>query len=423
MTIYRGRSYLDKHRFADRALPDTPPAQLGIVVTIPCHNEAHLLDTLDSLEQCEPPPCEVEVIILVNSHSSHSREIHIRNRQTVEEVQDWKDLAPRKYSYYVLYFPDLPPKHAGVGLARKIAMDEAVDRLEQANNSDGIIVGLDADSLVRENYLMAIFQHFQQNPHTEAASIHFEHPLSGKEYNEKIYEGILQYELFLRYYIEGLRYARYPFAYHTIGSSMAVRSRAYQRQGGMNRRKAGEDFYFLQKFIEQGTLSEIPTTTVIPSPRPSNRVPFGTGKAIQDWLEEETLAYPSYAFRTFEDLAILCSRSPELYVNSEIVDELPLSIQTYFEEENWIQKLTEIRLHVASQQAFTKRFFQTFDGLKVLKFVHFCRDNHYLPIDIPLVAKELGEKIFPEKINENSLYSLLLLYRAHQRRSDYFIPL
>ena len=423
MTIYRGRSYLDKHRFTNRAISNPPAAKLGIVITIPCHNESHLLHTLDSLEQCEIPPCEVEVIIVLNAKDSDSKNIHDQNKQTAKEVQVWKHKSPKKFTYHLLSFPQLPPKHAGVGLARKIAMDEAVDRLEQANNSDGIIVGLDADSLVRENYLMAIFQHFQQNPHTEATSIHFEHPLSGEAYPEKVYEGILRYELFLRYYIEGLRYARYPFAYHTIGSSMAVRSSAYQKQGGMNRRKAGEDFYFLQKFIEQGTLSEIHTTTVIPSPRPSNRVPFGTGKAIQDWLEEESLTYPSYAFRTFEDLAILCSRSPELYVNSEIVDELPLSIQTYFEEENWIQKLTEIRLHVASQQAFIKRFFQTFDGLKVLKFVHFCRDNHYLPIDIPLVAKELGEKIFPEKINENSLYSLLLLYRAHQRRSDYFIPL
>ncbi len=33
-------------------------------------------------------------------------------------------------------------------------------------------------------------------------------------------------------------------AYHTIGSSMAVRCSAYAKIGGMNRRKAGEDFIF-----------------------------------------------------------------------------------------------------------------------------------------------------------------------------------
>ncbi|MEZ4848575.1 MAG: hypothetical protein R3B93_08135 [Bacteroidia bacterium] len=73
----------------------------------------------------------------------------------------------------------------------------------------------------------------------------------------------------------------YLHAFHCVGSSMAVRSIAYQKRGGMNRRKAGEDFYFLQKFIAEGTLAELSTTKVIPSPRASEKVPFGTGRAIK----------------------------------------------------------------------------------------------------------------------------------------------
>ena len=53
----------------------------------------------------------------------------------------------------------------------------------------------------------------------------------------------------------------------------------------MNRKKAGEDFYFLQKLFDAGHFSECNTTRVIPSPRPSDRVIFGTGPAIREYLE------------------------------------------------------------------------------------------------------------------------------------------
>ena len=423
MTIYRGRSYLDKHRFTPRAISSPPSSHLKMIVTIPCHNETNLLSTLNSIENCSPPPCEVEIIILINSHAQHSQAIHDQNTQTLSEVANWKSASQRTYTYHLLHFPELPKKHAGVGLARKIAMDEAVDRLTQAGNSDGIILGLDADTEVVPNYLKAVWEHFQNQPDTEAASIYFEHPLSGEAYDSRVYEGIIRYELFLRYYIEGLRYAHYPFAFHTIGSSMAVRSMAYQKQGGMNRRKAGEDFYFLHKFISQGTLSEIQNTSTFPSPRPSDKVPFGTGKAILQWLDQESSIYFAYPPQTFEDLRMFCAHVKDFYRDTAILKSLPASIQGFFEAEGWEEKLGEIRSHVSSQHAFVKRFYQNFDGLRVLKFVHFCQDGHYAKEDIQAAATKLGDKVFPKKLTDFSLLDLLHTYREHQRKSRYTIPL
>src|SRR4029434_9989987 len=100
----------------------------------------------------------------------------------------------------------------------------------------------------------------------------------------EIYKAIAAYELHLRYYLQALRTAGFPHGYHTIGSSMAVRARTYMEQGGMNRRQAGEDFYFLHKLIPLGGFTELNSTTVYPLPRPSNRVPFGTGRAVSEWL-------------------------------------------------------------------------------------------------------------------------------------------
>ncbi|MEM6806764.1 MAG: glycosyltransferase family A protein, partial [Bacteroidota bacterium] len=216
-----------------------------MLIVIPCYAESELLETLDSLEKNTKTAFQTEVIIVLNAGEHASEEVVVQNRKTEKEFEHWLKVGDKKLDYFLLKKNSLPKKHAGVGLARKIGMEEAVGRFELAEEKEGIIVCLDADSRVAENYLNSIYQHFQQHPKTEACSIYFEHPLEGDEFEEDIYRGIIYYELFLRYYIEGLRYAEHPYAYHTIGSSMAVRSTAYERQNGMNRRKAGEDFYFL----------------------------------------------------------------------------------------------------------------------------------------------------------------------------------
>ena len=44
---------------------------------------------------------------------------------------------------------------------------------------------------------------------------------------------------------------------------MAVRAHAYARQGGMNRRQAGEDFYFMQKLVDGEQVENIAEATVL----------------------------------------------------------------------------------------------------------------------------------------------------------------
>ena len=97
-----------------------------------------------------------------------------------------------------------------------------------------------------------------------------------------------------------MKYSNLPYSFHTIGSAFALTASAYARQGGMNRRKAGEDFYFINKLIKGEVFGEINDTTVIPSPRVSNRVPFGTGRAILEGLNTQKDLSLTYDFQSFE---------------------------------------------------------------------------------------------------------------------------
>src|SRR5437764_5368000 len=121
--------YFERFGFAERQIHAPPSSDLGITVVIPCFNEPDLLTTLDSLWNCDPPKCAVEVIVVINSAVNSNEAFRAQNAKTFLEAVDWvRERSRPGFVVHLLHFPDLLPKHAGVGLTRKIGMDEALRR-------------------------------------------------------------------------------------------------------------------------------------------------------------------------------------------------------------------------------------------------------------------------------------------------------
>jgi len=370
-----------------------PASNLGIVVVIPCHDEPTLLDSLASLRNCITPNSNTEVIVIINCSENATKHLIAQNEITFELANEFAKRNSDNVIRFHIFNIQFPDKTAGVGLARKVGMDEAASRFKSIDKN-GIIVCFDADSQCEANYLVEIEKAFEQNPKAPGASIYFEHPLQGSEFTAEVYDGIVNYELFLRYYCNGLRYAEHPFAFQTIGSSMAVKSKIYQAQGGMNKRKAGEDFYFLEKVIPLGNFIEINTTSVIPSPRPSHRVPFGTGKAISNWLlSKSDLCYNPMIF---DDLKLVFSSVDEIYRSKnkgETYHELPHSFRQFVNEHTFNDAMVELLTNTNSLATFSIRFFKWFNLFACLKYAHFCRDNIYPQVPIYQAASALFASI------------------------------
>ncbi len=409
--------YLSKFGFQALSIDDKPNNNLGLIVVIPCFNEPNIIDSIESLAMADEPKKSVEVIVVVNHGEQHSNEIKQQNAESIYDLENWVSNQKSFLKLHIIKAFNLPKKHAGVGLARKIGMDEAVARFHSIDR-DGIIICFDADSTCITNYFTAIESHFIKHPITPGAAIRYEHPIEGKVFDQSIYEGIINYELFLRYYNQGLKYANLPFAFHTVGSSMAVRSSAYQKQGGMNRRKAGEDFYFLQKIIGLGEFTEINNTKVIPSPRISNRVPFGTGKAISDWVQNDTTNYLTYDFKIWERLKSF--QSIIINLQNQNLDDLNFNQQSenkafinFLSKNNFHLDLKEIRLNSTSLKTFKKRFYTWFNAFKVLKLVHYLRDEQYPNKPLFEEAKKMAQKRGFYN-NENNNKELLIAYRQFE---------
>jgi len=388
-------------------IDEAPSNQLGIIVVIPVHNEKDLLISLKSLANCDRPGCFCEVLLVFNASEDSDEEIISRNKAEKKKVQSWydsqKDLC---FKLFTIEQNNLPNKHAGVGLARKIGMDEATRRFNSIENMDGIILCFDADSECEPNYLVEIEKQFLKKPKLNAASIYFEHALKGDKFEESVYEAILYYELHLRYYKNALRYANLPYAYHTIGSSMAVRAKDYVLQGGMNKRKAGEDFYFLQRFTNNPHFHEINSTTVFPSPRPSDRVPFGTGRAIKEILLGQRDEKSSYAFESFTVLK-------EIFHEVDNWEETyPFSpyLKAFLGEKELRESINKIRSNTKNAEDFKKAIFTWFNAFKALKFVHFLRDNYFpnepLAFSVPKLLKEINSNFKTGSEANNLLLAL-----------------
>jgi glycosyltransferase involved in cell wall biosynthesis len=397
-----------------------PPQAPRMIVVIPCYKEPALLRTLQSLYQCRRPECVTEILVVINHPDNAPDEAKKQNEKSLLDARLWIGAhTGDRLHFHVICLPDVPVKTAGVGLARKTGMDEAVFRFHSHGVSDGVIIGFDADAVCDENYLEEIERAFFDGGNIHGASIYYEHPVEGDEFDAEVYKGVLLYELHLRYLNQAMRYTGFPYACHTVGSAFAVRAAVYAKQGGMNRRKAGEDFHFLHKIIPLGNFKEINTTRVIPSPRESDRVPFGTGASMRQWLSKGETALFTYALDAFIELKRFFDLVPCFFnTNPELIEQqcvsLAPAIHTYLQQNNYIGHIMEANNNSASFEAFAKRFFTWFDGLQMVKYLNYSYMHGYSKQPADLAAAFLLQLLGYE-CDLNEAGHLLHVYRAIER--------
>jgi len=352
-------------------------------VVIPAYKELEIRKTLDSLLNASALSFNIGVIIVLNHRQTDSLEVKDLTSTCRDHINAFIKQHP-DFLIQVLSVEFDDKKNSGVGWARKIGMDIAAYQLMQNGTSDHLIFCLDADSTISENYFKLIISAFKKHPKKAAASIYFEHPVKGDDFSQEVYDAIILYELHLRYFIQAQRSIGIPHAYHTVGSAMVVRALAYVKEGGMNKRKAGEDFYFLHKFISKNAIFEIHEVCVYPSPRSSDRVPFGTGKAVGSILHDQNLM--SYNYASFKILKSLFENLESLYHDQEL--SLAEPIAQWLKEVNFYQQLEEIKNNTSNYASFTKRFWQYFNGFMLMKCLHYLRDHFYPNKDVVALASD-----------------------------------
>lgn len=374
----RKRTELERYPLALEPTLDKPHA----VVVIPALAEAdNLPNTLHSLTQCNPAHLETTLIlVVVNNRPAEyiDPEIIHNNQRTMKWLKSFHDSCLR-LNYIDASTPgnELKPKE-GVGAARKIGMDRALACLCESDSESPLIICLDADTLVESNYLDALYD-FAQECDAWAGVIDYAHPLPQDECEQ---EAIVSYELFLRYQHLALLWAQSPYAFHTIGSTIVCTSKAYAAVSGMNRRAAGEDFYFLQQLAKTGSIRHIHDTTVYPSARISWRVPFGTGKRVGRFIQgthEEYKVYNCASYAVVRKWLLevkehLSDTAESLLIKAETIHP---ALKSYLEQQNFDEHWPKLQKQASNDEKLGSQFNAWFDAFKTLKLIHHLRDEAF----------------------------------------------
>ncbi|MDD2386184.1 MAG: glycosyltransferase family A protein [Bacteroidales bacterium] len=396
--------YFDRFNSKPKIFNNNPCSNTGIVVVIPCYRDEFVFKTLDSLEKAKNVSLGIEVIVILNSSENDLDKTIQMNKKISDELSSRADsLYYSNFNLLVHNEVNIPPKSAGVGNARKIGMDEAVRRFEFLNKPDGIVLSLDADTIVEPDYFVQIKNAFIKNKKTGAFYFQFQHDFDNLLYDQNVINACKLYETNLRYFRLALNYTEYPHAIHTIGSCFGVKAINYIKAGGMSRRQGGEDFYLLHKLSSQTKIGVVRKIIVRPSPRESDRVPFGTGPAVGQILNSND--YKVYQFKLFSILKEFFELFEDFYSDfTGSINKIPLQVLNYFGEDKIAAIVSECLKNTNNYKAFNKRMFSKFDAFATVKFLNsFDEDSEYAKIDVKLAAIELLNKLTPYNHQDSSV--------------------
>ena len=272
------------------------------------------------------------------------------------------------------------PARQGVGLARKIGADVALELIVAGKVCHPFIAMTDADARLPEDYFVRIAE---LEPDCSAGMFPFWHEPGGQRAMDR---ATALYEIRLRYFQRGLQWAQSPYAFHTVGSTIVVHALCYALVRGVPRRRAGEDFYLLGKLSKLRPLAYLRGEPVRLRSRLSERVPFGTGSESAKLARGAAFElYHPDCFVAVRDVTHGLQRlscdgcdsgqpAPGPAV-AELLSRMSPPVQRFLETQGAPDAWRGICAQAPSAVARRRHLHDWFDGFRTLKLIHHLRDH------------------------------------------------
>ncbi len=359
-----------KHLEPEALTLEDIPEKFAQVLVIPLYGEGKkFLNTLQSIPQDSG---KTIVVLVLNAAEDSPVWVHEANQELRNTLSSFKFSSGKILLIDRAQPSSYFPRKKGVGLARKIGADIAWRLIQEKKIENPWIHCTDADALLPSDY----FERSRKETNSQTAALLY--PFQHFSKDPELAQAGLLYEKFLEYYVEGLSFAGSPYAFQTLGSTLAVSAHHYAQALGFPDLQAGEDFYLLNKLAKLGEIKTLSGPPLKLEARLSTRVPFGTGAAlgkIQGLAQrEDYLFYHPQIFvclrawlQTLKDYA----ENPSANLEEKL--SLPLLLEA-LQKNKLLVGISKLPTQKNPAQRL-KNLHTWFDAFKTLKLVHSLREK------------------------------------------------
>ncbi|HET9960646.1 MAG TPA: hypothetical protein VFQ61_39515 [Polyangiaceae bacterium] len=276
---------------------------------------------------------------------------------------------------------ELPLKE-GVGLARKYGGDVVCALARLGRLELPIVLYTDGDVRLPEDYFARAARAWRETAGNQAPSAWLFPFTHVPAEDGRVWRATRVYESTLRYHVLGLVRASSPYAYQSLGSTLAIPVDAYAQVRGIPKREAGEDFYVLDKLAKLAPLHRLLGAPIEIRSRRSARVPFGTGSNVTRLSSQDgpaLVASPD----AFEALGCVI-RALDRFARGPTARELEAGLATApaawqgaiahaVAQSGLVPACLDAAAKVGAGD-LARRLHTWFDALKTLRFLHHLRD-------------------------------------------------
>jgi hypothetical protein len=395
--------YLSRYAESEALAAAELPGEMGHVLVVPAYGEGQsFFDMLGSVPAGTAG--DALIVVVLNAREDSPPRVHEANAAARERLLAAAEsgASPRPlaasppitelalpHGRLVLIDRARPghflPEGQGVGLARKIGNDFALALHASGRVASRWIHNTDADAVLPNDYFDQITAVGED---IDGAAVYFfEHR---PDDDPELAEAARLYEISLRYYTLGLAWAGSPYAYEAMGSCIAVRPDAYAAVRGFPKKDAAEDFYFLNKVAKLGAIARLAGRPLLLEGRVSDRVPFGTGRALGD-LTSRRKSRSAFRLEHPVVFAHLAAWLSVLEKTAEAGGRVDLALESlprgnpFFQTDLLVESLEKMGAFAAVRDAIDRssgepatmlrHFHAWFDAFRTRKLVHALRDR------------------------------------------------